>query len=426
MAPSKDPTLGGHDQSRRSMHDRQIGALRSVRVPAARNDRPLGSEQVYGLLILGADSAWADEVFAHVDAAATAVLQRHAMERLDELPPTDEGPAVVVYLGDARAAADPQIAAALEHARSGAIGVLPVVHDLQRARQHIPEVLSRLNAMSWDENAGGVIQGVLTRLGIAERERKLFLSYRRQETSALALQLRRELSERVYDVFLDRFSVPPGDDFQRRLDIELADKAFVLLLESESAIGSPWVQHEVTYALSHRIAVLALTMPDAQPDARFEVIDDAFRIELANGDFDDAETAVGRELRSDALAAVLTAVELRYARQLRRRRAELLGSVADWLFQHSYSTKQVADWAIASTSARGSEHVWLVTPRAPVPTDLRELDRLRTAVGVDCEGTVIHDTPILDADDLALIEWITDNRPLAAARLQTVPDLLAA
>ena len=331
-----------------------------------------------------------------------------------------------MYLGDERAAADPQVAAALERARSEAIGVLPVVHDLRRARQDIPEVLSRLNAMSWDDDSGRVIQAVLTHLGIAERERKLFLSYRRQETSALALQLRRELSERAYDVFLDRFSVPPGDDFQRRLDIELADKAFVLLLESESAIGSPWVQHEVTYALSHRIAVLALTMPDARPDARFEVIDDAFRMELAHGQFADASTGVGGELKPDALAAVLTAVELRYARQLRRRRAELLGSVADWLFQHSYTSKQAADWALASTSARGSDHVWLVTPRAPVPGDLRELDRLRSAVGADCEGTLVHDTPIMDADDLALIEWITDNRPLAATRLQAVPDLLAA
>ena len=58
----------------------------------------------------------------------------------------------------------------------------------------------------------------------------------------------------------------------------------MLLLESESAIGSDWVQHEVAYALSHRIAVLALALPGIDVEDQFEVIDDAFRLRLAGSD----------------------------------------------------------------------------------------------------------------------------------------------
>ena len=42
-------------------------------------------------------------------------------------------------------------------------------------------------------------------------------------------------------------------------------------------MGSEWVQHEVAYALSHQISVLALTTPGVDVTEQFGVIDDAFR-----------------------------------------------------------------------------------------------------------------------------------------------------
>jgi hypothetical protein len=380
---------------------------------------------VYGLLILGRDTTWADDVWEAVEVRAEAVLQAPVLERLERLPPvTERRPVVVLYLGDMAAAADATIQEVLDEARMQAFGVLPVVHGLTHARRDVPELLHRLNAMSWDEDKDRVVEAVLIQLGIAERERKLFLSYRRQETSALALQLRRELADRSYDVFLDRFSVPPGEDFQRRLDIELADKAFVLLLESEAATGSPWVEHEVTYALSHRLAMLALTLPDAQPGARFVAIDDAFRTVLEDEDLTGRTGDVDRQLTPAALAEILREVELRHASQMRARRRNLLGSVEEWLDRDGRAYRPVADWALASIDHRGTEQVWLITPRAPVPADLREVDLLRRRIGDRSQGVVIHETPVLDPSHQALIDWITDHRPLDTTHLQAVPDLL--
>lgn len=380
---------------------------------------------VYGLLILGRDTAWADEAWEAIEVGAKEVLRASLLVRLHQLPPVAERrPVVVLYLGDVAAAADAPILDVLEDARTRAFGVLPVVHDLAQVKRDIPALLQRLNAMSWDDDRDRVVEAVLIQLGIAERERKLFLSYRRQETSALALQLRRELGDRSYDVFLDRFSVPPGDDFQLRLDIELADKAFVLLLESESASESPWVEHEVSYALSHRLAMLALTLPNAQPDARFAAIDDAFRRVLKESDLTGTAGAVDRELTPTALAKILREVELRHAHQIRARRRDLLGSVEEWLDRVGGAYRPVADWALASVDPRGAEQVWLVTPRAPVPADLREVDLLRQGVGAHCKGVVVHETPVLDRNHQALIEWITDSRPLDTTHLQAIPDLL--
>ena len=75
---------------------------------------------------------------------------------------------------------------------------------------------------------------------------------------------------------------------------------------------------------------------------------------------------------------MLDEVEDRYARQLRRRRAALLGSLADWLWQAKADPQPLPDeWALAAQAPGAARAVFLVTPRAPTPADLRRLDGLR-------------------------------------------------
>jgi hypothetical protein len=339
-----------------------------------------------------------------------------------------EEPVVVAYLASEGAARDPRIAESLERARREAYSVLPIGRDSHVAGA-LPATIERLNAMAWSGNEAEVALRVLEQFGLAERQRKLFLSYRQSETSALALQLRRALSERRFDVFLDRFSVPPGDDFQRRLNIELADKAFLLLLESPSAVGSDWVQHEVAFALGHRIAVLGLCMPNTDPAQQFEVVDEAFRLRLGDGDVvagpggaGDPEDAV---LTDAALARVLREIEMRYSRQLRRRRLQLLGSLNDLFFEAGYSRRPIADWALLAGTGAAPDRVCLITPRAPVPHDFKQVDELRLRQSPDGVGQVIHETPVLDSHDEALIEWLTEDRPLRSVSLAELAEEMA-
>jgi TIR domain len=269
---------------------------------------------------------------------------------------------------------------------------------------------------------------VLRFLGIAEADRRLFLSYRRAETSPLATQLRTALSERAYDVFLDRFSVPPGDDFQRRIDIELADKAFVLVLESESAIGSDWVQHEIVYALSHHLGVLAVTLPNTSTSRQFAVIDDAFRLRLKSKDLN-SKVAPLIELTDQALERVLGEVEFRFALAMRRRRGQLLAAAGDFLRQAGYDRLPLDDWSwLASRAA--DLLVVAVTPVAPAPKSLHLADVLRRRAeigrgnGAVRVAYLVHEAPDTGADDRALTEWIVADRPLVMTALAELPGLL--
>jgi len=383
---------------------------------------------MYTLVLLSvSDEDWSGEVAALVSNTIKAILLRDDLLDLQSSVPDENyatlDPVVVVYLGSKPAAVDQFIIAELRKAEQQAFSILPVVRSEDNLSEVLPDNLRRLNAITWNGMNNEVAMVILEMFGIIEKKRRLFLSYRRQETELLALQLCKALSERRFDVFLDRFSVPPGDDFPQRIDIELADKSFVLLLESKSAVDSPWVQHEVSYALSHHISVLALTMPDTPSGSLFEVIDEAFRYRLCKEDFHD----ISVELSDTALKRILNEIEWRCARQVRRRRTQLLGSLNDWLFQAGFRFNPVDDWAVLAEREGESPSVFMVTPRGPTPADLREVDLLRIRVpSADPDkirGCVVHSTPDQDPDNRALVEWALSGRPLATRGLDDLPVL---
>lgn len=380
---------------------------------------------MYRLVILHHDEDWANEVEEEVRSVLMRTLQREDLLvrcTLADAAADPINPTLVVFLAGEAARDDPVLVGLLEEARSKAFPVLPIGRTESGLGALLPPSIQRLNAVIWDGSHNQGVQ-IARLLGIVESERKLFLSYRRAESEDLALQLRTALSERGYDVFLDRFSVPPADDFQRRLDAELADKAFVVLLESASAVGSDWVQHEVSYALAHHIAVLALSLPDADPGGRFAVIDNAFRLAVEDADLVGAGPQ--RRLTDGALSRVLDEIELQAARQLRRRREQLLGGMSDFLFAAQASRTPVDSWALLSHRDGFPPEVMLVTPRAPTPFDLRSVDRLRQATGLDeCHGRVVHDVADRDITLQELIDWITTDRPLQVTSLQELADEL--
>jgi hypothetical protein len=396
------------------------------------------SGRPYRLVVLASDTAWRDEVVDRVTSALLDQVGREDLVAIRDVLVVRSDPAeappqsVVVWLADEKSREDDELLAQLQQAREHLVAVLPVVKPEADIFSILPEVLRPLNAVTWTRGGVAAVGAILRLLGLTERERRLFLSYRRHDTSSLALQLREHLGRRAYDVFLDRFSVPPAADFQRRIDVELSDKAFVLLLESPSAAGSEWVQHEVAFALSHGISLLALSMPDTPKSARFPSVDPAFRLELGEEDTEPASDALGPNdvvLKEMALEKVLDEIESRYARQLRRRRASLLGSLEEWLLRAGGNPRPLSDeWAVAADAPGGDPTVYLITPRAPSPSDLRRLDDLRpqgSAVGgAKAKGRLVFASPAQDEEEQRLIAWIVDDRPLSTHAHVGIPDLL--
>lgn len=178
--------------------------------------------------------------------------------------PSQRNAAAVVFFGGAGATST-SLGDLLQHA----IPILPVVSEMSRVHDELPEILRHINCL--DYRAGGaqrVATALLECAGLLPRQRRVFLSYRRDEARLAALQFFDALTARLFDVFLDTHGIAPGEDFQAMLWHRLCDSDVLVMLDTPNYFGSRWTSAEFGRALAKGIAVLRVAWPDSTPSVR--------------------------------------------------------------------------------------------------------------------------------------------------------------
>jgi hypothetical protein len=176
----------------------------------------------------------------------------------------------------------------------------------------MPSWLARTNIGRWQSSAAEFAPLVFAAAGVTSLEKRVFISYRVSETSALAEQLFEALARKNFDVYVDRFRTDPGADFQQRIVQELAHKSMVVFLESGGILDSKWTRLEVANATSARLGVLALHLPNG---TSIPGIDDSRRMNVSPGP--DGKLPVEGPDGVDAVVARITLAETES--QIRRR-----------------------------------------------------------------------------------------------------------
>ena len=151
----------------------------------------------------------------------------------------------------------------------GGVPVVPVVSDLGRVATEVPEILHPLNCLSYaNGGAKRVATALLECAGLLPKQRRVFVSYRRDEARQAALQMFDALSARHFDVFLDTHGIAPAEDFQTMLWHRLCDSDVLLMLDTPDYFNSRWTAAEFGRALAKGISVLRVGWPEAQRSAR--------------------------------------------------------------------------------------------------------------------------------------------------------------
>lgn len=300
---------------------------------------------------------------------------------------------------------------------------MPIVDERQSFSCVVPRLLHPFNALRWagPTPALRVSMHALRSLGLAEHQRRVFISYRRDESLHMGEQLWDTLSKHGFQVFLDRFGVEPGADFQQRLYEALDDKSFLLLIESPHAKDSQWVDEEVQYARKRNMGLAVLTWP--QTVARNSLMPgvyEKYRIHIPPLDLVRRPDGQGR-LSNGALARIVDLVEVRHADAFLRRRRELMGSLQSALQSAKIRYKGVADWSLLAVSRkrrRSRTYVISVTPRPPDVPDLFALDSQRnTPRPKHATGVLVHTHRPISHERAELINWVI--RP---HKLELVPE----
>lgn len=174
-----------------------------------------------------------------------------------------------------------------------AVTTIPVASTEDRVALEIPPELRFLNCHLTDRGgADRLLATVLECLGLLRRQRRVFLSYRRSEARAAALQVFDILASRGYEVFLDTHGVARATDFQEALWHKLCDVDVMVMLETPTYYEGRWTREEFGRALAKNIGVLRVQWPDTTPSKETKTCS---RVEIIPEELDRATGALATE-----------------------------------------------------------------------------------------------------------------------------------
>jgi len=228
---------------------------------------------------------------------------------------------------------------------------------------NLPHPFNIPNAVFWNTDIDEVIPTIFGLVGISEEDQKIFISYRRTDTSAFAEQLFDRLNHEGFEVFLDRFSINPSVNFQNRLYQELADKAMVLLIESPTYQSSKWVQYEIDFAKKYRLGLLAI---NTNSSPRVITVDDEFRRNVTLDSTGILDIA--------SLDNLVQEIKQQHSIALYRMRNYLTTNIVAALQNRGATTNFDANGFISVANTRGDEYKIWATPRPPKVNDYHYSD----------------------------------------------------
>lgn len=301
--------------------------------------------------------------------------------------------AAAVFFGAPGAVADG--ASALSR---GGTAVIPVASSLDKLAiaSEIPTTLRNLNCMGANGGIKPIALALLECAGLLPRQRRVFISYLRNESTEAALQLFSALSARVYEVFLDTHGVLPAEDFQSVLWHRLCDSDVLLMLDTPKYFGSRWTTAEFGRALAKGISIVRIGWPSMTASSRIGM---THPIDLPADDID----PVSGRLTPDAVDRICDKVEV------------LRGTshAVRTLNMHSKILQEVQSigGSIAAVGAKGAVHLVLSdgtkltaypTVKAPTSSDLHKAD-LHAPPG---PTAVIYDAVGLHPEWLVHLDWL--------------------
>jgi TIR domain len=303
--------------------------------------------------------------------------------------------------------------------------ILPVVPVGASPPALLPsDDLRKINVCFWSKSVTEAVPAILSSAGLTAEEHRVFISYRRVEAEPLAEQLFDRLHREGFDVFLDRFSIEPGVDFQRRLNQELADKAMVVLLESACIRSSQWTQHEIDYTKRFRLGLLALRLPFSTPlrsidvDLRYQVRWSHFKappVVVANPLYQ-APDAAGNEpaqllqwgpLTPEALDNVVARVKWSHDQAIFRRRHYLRDTMEAALSSAGVTNASLHSNGLLVAKAVDNANlysIWMTT-RPPEFTDFHTAHP-HTLIEPLSQGIVIGPTALLESRRKGRLDWL--------------------
>ncbi|MFX1498375.1 MAG: toll/interleukin-1 receptor domain-containing protein [Promethearchaeota archaeon] len=324
-----------------------------------------------------------------------------------------EGPKIMIYFGSAnirKTNID-----LLKEAKNAGIFIIPVLDSQQIINDCIPELLLKINIFFWDRYQvpeKKLVREIFENLGLEDKNRRIFISYRRDDGQGMAFQLFDKLSQQKFNIFLDLYDIDVGIDFEERIYESLEDKSFLLVIESPKANKSQWISKEVIYALRHEIPVYVVSWCDRDKEISETFNLPKIKLDINNDLVKSKEFYV---IKENLVEGIINEIESLHAYGLNQRRNDFLRSIETSYSKDYHYYNYLQSWVIYFTNSKKSDSDRLITMALhfPQPEDLYYIDNISKKIKDfhnDTKKILFYKAEKLPDFQKEVLEWILNDK----------------
>jgi hypothetical protein len=278
------------------------------------------------------------------------------------------------------------------------IPIVPVASTEKQFGVEFPNHVGALNGLCLDTSGvQGIVLALLECASLLPRQRRVFISYRRDEASEAALQLYASLSARLFDVFLDTHDIHPGQHFQEVLWQRLCDCDVLLFLDTPRYFESRWTDAEFGRAQWRGIPFLRAAWPGVALNDRAQL---SATIDLETSDF-----APSAHLTDEAIKKICDGIEEIRTKSVASRYQQLISTLRNSVERGRGKVEGLSLRRSLIVATPNGKRI-AVYPALGVPTSYTLYDATRDNHQPPV-AVVYDDAGIEEREWKAHMEWIT-------------------
>ncbi|MCZ2128870.1 MAG: toll/interleukin-1 receptor domain-containing protein [Bacteroidia bacterium] len=256
--------------------------------------------------------------------------------------------------------------------------ILPIFRNSFTAE--IPEILGNQNGLRYTANEKDkIVNLILESFGKLRNTRKVFISYRRDQSTSVAIQLYEALERNNFDVFLDTHSIKQGEPFQDELWHRMTDCDVIVLLNTEGFLERKWCKEEIAEASAKQIGVLQLVWPNHTLEKMAEV---CVPINLKSEDFldsnfTDKDTS---KLTQEMVLQIVQQAESLRARNLASRQDSLITNFLNIAKKYGKAMTVQPQRFITENINENKRRIFIPSVGIPQSTDYNQSSELKKEI----------------------------------------------
>lgn len=287
--------------------------------------------------------------------------------------------------------------------------ILPIFYDSFEA--NIPSVLKNQNAIKYSEKElNRIANVVLEAFELLRNSRKVFISYRRAESTGVAIQLYEALEAYNFDVFLDTHSIQKGEPFQDELWHRMTDCDVIVLLNTPGFLESHWCKEEFAEANAKQIGIVQLVWPNHE----IKDIDKSsylcYPIQLSENHFTKKLYDKTDQLIESMIENIIVEVESVRARNLAARQDNLITEFRNMAEKNNRIVTVQPEKILTEDRPTGEHIIYIPTIGIPRSTSCQSAEIKKELMGYDeVSIRLIYDDLRIRDKWLKHLEWLNDN-----------------